>query len=338
MLSPVTRRAPVLALVLFAVVASVDVARASVDAPVVPSCALSAKVAMSTTVFSAQTGGVELAYLAHAAGRLEVAELPADTLVGRARLEARGDAPSIRVSGWAPADSLPIALKSDVVVVADHVWLRGGARVRLLQSQPGSFVAEPRSPSFAKVRAPVSCGDLSLSLAEWSDPPRASVGKEYVLKAKSTPLYDAPGGKKVFALEPLGLLGESPFTVWETKGAWLRFERGGPERIDGWLRAQDVTPPKPDDGDAYGMGGLGLSGTGLGSVPAPVPMVAKRDTTVYLDADKSAPAAGVLEKGAKVRATPAAPGFTAIRVWDGGVRAPSGKSFHVRSADLVAAP
>lgn len=337
MLGGVSRRA-LLALALLSVTASADRARASADAVASSKCALQGKVAFSGAVYSEPTGGVQLAMLLWSPRRVEVSDLPADTAKGRAHVELRRDQPGIRVTGWMPGDSLPLTAKSELVVAADHVFIRAGHPLRVLQPHPGDWFAEPKYPSFAKVRAPLACADLALA-ATTSAPTDPRPSKPFFFKSKNTPLYDKPGGKVVFGLELLGATDTYQLEVRETKGAWHHFESGGAERIDGWVRAQDLVAPKEDDGgDMLGaLGGLGLSGMG-GTGPAPVPMTALRDSNVYLDTAKSGVVAGVLEKGAKVRAKPAAPGFSVVTLVEYDVAAPPGKSFFVLSHDLTPSP
>jgi len=319
-----------------ALVLVVDTATASVDTDPVGACTLSGKVSLSTTVYSAATSGSALAVLNWTERRIDVTSLPSDSLVGRAHVDARREKPSMRVVGWMPAESLPFATKADVVVVPDHVWIRGGAALRVLQPKAGDLEIEPRFPTFGKLRAGVGCGDLKLG----TDSPKAGPtgpSKTYRFKSKSTKLYDAAGGKQVFTLELLGATNTLDLEIRETKGAWHHLQWASNETVDGWLRAQDLVPVKDDDEGVFGaLGGLGLSGSGKSVATAA--MIAGRDTSVFLDTAKSALVAGVLEKGAKVRATPSAPGFSAITLWDHDVSAPAGKEFHVATADLQSAP
>lgn len=325
------------ALLATALLLTVDSARASVDALATSGCAISGKVTLSTTVFSAALGGVALAQLNYVPRKFELTELPSDSSKGRAHVDARTDTPSIHVVGYAPADAFPIANKVDVTVVAGHVVIRNGSALRILQPQPGDFVVEPKFPSFAKVRGAIACSDLVLG-TNYTGVPDSSPGKDYHFKTKTTALYDAPFGKSIFSLELLGTTASYVVEIHESKGAWHHFQSTGPEKIDGWLRAQDLVPLKEDEDSVFGaLGGLGLSGIG-GTKPAPLPMIALRDSGVFLDTAKTATVAGVLEKGAKVRALPAAPGFSLITTWDNEVSAPAGKSFYVLTADLTAAP
>lgn len=320
-----------------ALLLTVDSASASVDVTSTSGCALQGKISFSTSVWAASTGGVQLASLYYAERRVELTELPTDSTYGRARVEIRREVvPSIRVVGWAPADGLQLTIRNDAVVVPDHVWVRRGAAVHLTQPKPGEFSVEPRYATFGKVRANVSCGDLALGFEPAPASP-TTPATTHRFKGKSTALFDAPNGKQVFTLDLLGSPSSFDVEIRETKGAWLHFQFASGEKIDGWLRAKDLVQPKEEESDAYGaLGGLGLSGIGAKSTP--VAMVATKDTAVYLDTAKSATVAGTLEKGAKVRAWPAAPGFTMITTWDNDIAPPPGKSFFVLTDDLKISP
>lgn len=313
----------------------IDSAHASGDVSVSSGCTVSGKCSFSTTLYSAVTGGAVLANLAWVTRKVDVSELPADSATGRAKIDARRDTPSIHFVGYAPADTLQLRSKNDVTVVADHVWIRGGAELRVRQPSPGDFVVEVRHPNFAKLSAPLACGELALG-TEGPIAVPTSPSKDFLFKAKSTPLYDAPGGKKIFTLEPTAPLKDFVVEIRESQGAWHHFKFVANEKIDGWLSAKDLVPYKEEVGDFFGAGGLGMSGSGSGVIPTP--MVAAKDTVVWLDASKSGVVVGMLEKGAKVRALSAAPGFSTITLWDWDATAPAGKSFHVLTSDLKPAP
>lgn len=315
----------------------VDSARASGEITVPSGCTINGKLAFSTALYSAASGGAQLANLGWTVRKVDVSELPADSATGRAKIDTRRDTPSIHFVGWAAADTLQLRSKADVAVITDHVWIRSGAPLRVRQPSPGNFVIEPRNPNFGKLSAPLTCSDLALG-TDGPVPAPTSPSKEFLFKGKSTPLYDAPGGKQIFTLEPTAPLKDFIVEIRESQGAWHHFKFVANEKVDGWLSAKDLVPHKPDDDNEFGMGGLGLSGLGGGDGPFPKNMVAAKDTTVWLEASKSGVVVGTLEKGAKVRALPAAPGFSTITLWDFDAHPPAGKSFHVLTSELKSAP
>lgn len=305
-------------------------ARAATDPPPAPACTITGTQSLATTVWSAATKGTALAELSWPERTLVVSDFPDDTRSGRFHVTARAGHPSIRVEGFVDATQVVLSSKRDLPVVAGHVAVAAGTSLRILRLQSGVLDAEPREPTFAKTRAALDCTDLRLGTAPPGSTP--AVTKDWRLASKSVALLDLPGGKEVFRLVPLRAPG--PIGSSTVQGAFAKIHWLDDVRIEGWVRVADLAPYVADD--AFGFGGLGLSG--IGQSGKPPPRIVAGDVEVVLDASPSALRVGVLEKGAAIHAHAPKLGYVAFTLDDGDVRPPAGKTFHVREKDLKLAP
>jgi hypothetical protein len=305
-------------------------ARAAND-PSQPACKLQSKQKLSTFVYSAPEKGIELAQLQYFEWSVELLDFPADSLTGRVRMRARRDVPSIRVDAWVSAGAFAYYAQRDLPVVVDHVSIASSARLRLFHPEAAVFDAEPEFPTFEKTRAPIACGDIGLSLPKSSPKAQSGAPREVVLKSSSVPLFDGPTGKVVFTLVPLPKSGPVSLDGFEKSGGFEHVRFDGDVRIDGWVRSSDLRAPNKDD--AYGLGGLGMSGTGGGYGSSAKQWSARVDTEIRLGKETNAPVVGILEKGARVWITKGSD-WSEIRMVDSAAIPPKGKLFYVRTSDL----
>ncbi|MGZ3478370.1 MAG: hypothetical protein ACXVCJ_27980, partial [Polyangiales bacterium] len=275
--------------------------------------------------------GLELAQLQHFDWLVEVLEFPADTVTGRVRVRARREVPSIRVDAWVSASTFTYWAQRELPVVVDHVAIASGTTLRLFHPDAAVLDAEPRYATFEKTRAPVACGDIALSAPKSTPKAQKAAPREVVLKSPSVPLYDAANGKLVFTLVQVKKNELVSFDAFEKASGFERVHYDGDVRIDGWVRSSDVRAPDP--GDLYGLGGLGLSGTGGGYGSSAPKWAAKVDTEIRLGTDAKAPVVGLLEKGARVWITKG-PDWSEIRLVDAAAMPPKDKHFFVRTVDL----
>jgi hypothetical protein len=244
-------------------------------------------------------------------------------------MRARRDHPSIRVDAWVSGAEIDFYAQRDLPVIVDHVSISVNARLRLLHPEAAVFDAEPWSPTFEKTRTPVACADVGLDPVKLPSKPTVK-GREVLLKSSSAPLFDAPTGKVVFTLvrvEPHPV----PLDAFEKVSGMEHVRYDGDVHVDGWVRSSDLRDPKPED--AYGLGGLGISGTGGGYGSSAKAWSARVDTEIRLGKDAKAPLVGILEKGARVWITKGSD-WSEIRMVDSAALPPKGKTFYVRTTDL----
>ncbi len=298
-------------------------ARAAVDVdPASTACTVKGKTSIATQLYAGPVGGTPLVTLSAHERIVEALELPADTQSGRVHVRARRDVPGLRVDGYIAGKVLTFSASKDQVVVTDHVWIRGGAALKLFQGA-SDLEGEPLNAPIAHARTRIACGELRFGTFSASATSKAS--DWYFFRQKSTPLFDAPGGKVIFTVTlNVGTHGVSVGSV-KKQGAFHEIVVDDAVRLAGWVRAADLEPDKEDYG---AVGGLGLSGTGTSGSSMPI-RTAKQDVEVYLGPSSTGPAVGVLEKGAKVYATPVANGFSTITFVDRDAVAPDGKQLHV---------
>lgn len=297
--------------------------RAAVDVgPASAACTVKGKTVVATQLFEGPIGGAPLATLSNHERIVEVVELPADSLTGRARVRARRDVPGLRVDGYVAGKALTLSAGKNQVVVTDHVWIRGGAALRLFQSA-NDLEGEPLNAPIANVRTRIACGDLRFGTS-WSSAPTKGADW-YFFRKKTTPLFDVPGGEVIFTVTLNANTHNVSVGSITKQGAFHQIVVDDTVRLEGWVRAADLEPDKDDYG---AVGGLGLSGIGTSGSSMPI-RTAKQDIEIYLAPSATGPAVGVLEKGAKVYATPVANGFSTITFVDRDAVAPDGKQLHV---------
>jgi hypothetical protein len=297
--------------------------------PAKPACKVSGKKSMSIFIHSAPEKGEDLAQLQYGEWWIDIVDFPADSQHGRLRMRARRDHPSIRVDAWVSGAEIDFYAQRDLPIIVDHVSISVNARLRLYHPEAAVFDGEPWSPTFEKTRTPIACDDIGFSQVKVPIKP-AGKGRDVLLKAASAPLFDSPTGKIVFTLvhvEPY----PTPLEAFEKANGMEHVRYDGDVHVDGWVRSSDLRDPKPEDN--YGLGGLGLTGTGGGYGSSAKAWTARVDTEIHLGKDAKAPLVGILEKGARVWITKGSD-WSEIRMVDSAALPPKGKSFYVRTADL----
>lgn len=318
------KRVAILAICSFALVVTHEAPAA--NDPIPSTCTVKGQGWVSGSVWSAATGGVELASLSSAERAVEMSDFPDDSSKQRVHLRAHPLTPGLRVDGYVVGTALPIVNTKEITVVPSVVSIPAGVTLRLLHPKGAQFEAEPRFPTFVGTRGPIACSALATT-SKAKPPVTPASTADYVFRKDSLQLFDDDFAK-AFLLHPAkkGVV----LAGYETKNGFVHVQFADDVVIDGWARTADVK--KLGDDGGYGVGGLGATGLG----PTITYQYAQRDTDVLLGADASAIRAGVLEKGARVRAFDAGGGFKRVEVSD--AVAPGGKAFHVRSADLGGSP
>lgn len=299
-------------------------ARALVDNdPATIACSMKGKTTIAAPLFLTASGGSAVLTLSNHERTVEVSELPADAASGRLRVRARRDVPGVRVDGYIAGRALTISSRKEISIVPGHVSLRAGASLRLFQSA-SDLQGEVWDPPIAHARGRVECGELQLGTTSGGGSGVKAEGY-YFFRNKSTSLLDAPGGKTIFTVELLWDRKTVHLTSIKQQGAFLRVDYSGEVKLNGWVRAADL---EEQAGELGALGGLAGMGTGGWGSSAPV-RAAKYDTEIYLGPSATGPAIAILEKGARVWATPVANGFSTIRIIDRDALPPDGKDFHV---------
>lgn len=300
-------------------------ASASVDATTSPAtCTVKGKVQMPVPVWSAPIGGVQLLQLAYQDRNVEAFDFPTDSSIGRVHTRSSRDVPGLRVDGWVYAKTLTFSAARDQPVIVNHVWLTAGASLRLYQT-PNALEGDAYNSPMANTRTRIDCADLRFGGSGTPAPPK---GELMYFKNKSTKLLDGPAGKPVFTID---LLRDTVDVVSvKTQGLFRSIEVVDVVKVSGWVANADlVTQPSGD----Y-AGSLGLSGVGTYGNPSKPSFVAKYDTEVYLDGNGTGPVAAILEKDARVFATPVANGYSTITLYNHDASPPDNKSFYVLTSAL----
>lgn len=286
-------------------------------------CTIRGREKMQVPVYSAANGG---ALLLNASGHertIQASDLPADSATGRIRVRAVRDVPGIRIDGYVASKTFSFSATKDQPVVADHVWLRSGAALRLYQS-PGVLEGDAFDSPLAHTRTRIECGDLRFGTAGAGPLPK---GERVLFRGKTIPLFDSPAGKQVFTLD---LTSDARVFALKTQGAFRKIEVAEDVKVIGWVHSADL-----DTYGASGNYGVGSGGGTIGYGKKIQPEdVAKYDTEIYLGPDTNGPVVGILEKNAHVYQTPVANGYSTFEFVDHDATPPDGKRFHVLTSAL----
>ena len=288
-------------------------------------CTIKGRAKLAVPVYSAPNGGVQLLSVSGHERNVLASDLPPDTASGRIHVRASRDVPGLRIDGYVASKTFTFSAAKDQAVVANHVWLRAGASLRLYQSLTALDGDAFGSP-IANTRTRVDCADLRFGETSAAPTPK---GEKMLLHAKATPLLDGPAGKQVFLIDAHG---GHDLIVYasKTQGVFRKIDFAEDVKFVGWVRAADLDTFGA--GPLYGIGGLGGSGDYANKVQTTY--TAKYDTEVYLSAGTSGPVAAVLEQGAVVYQHPISNGYSTITLYDHDASPPDGKDFHVLTSAL----
>ncbi len=309
-------------------------AHASAAATAGISCALGGKTYLmsGTTLHRDAKSSAVLAVVSGGERGIEVDDLPDDTSTGRAHFsKLTQPTPGLRLTGWISADLLPLATSRELQLFGDHLRFAKGRPIVAKKQATGSYAITLKYGTFVDVHVDGGCADLQLGTLTG---PTHSNKSPRMIVARAFDLYDTPGGTSLRltrrTLEPLEV------DDWGGAGAFRHIHYVADEILDGYVRASELRPVTPEVGDAFGVGGLGLSGIGTrsgGPSTPPRELTTTREIEVR-DAEGGAGLlVGTLEIGARIRLFPGREGVR-IELVDESFRAPAGGGFWVRSSDL----
>lgn len=238
------------------------------------------------------------------------------------------------LDGFADLGAETFALRREVEVVREHVWLKHGAPVHVTGADRDgvSVRVDDLVEGVNDVSSRVPCEALLFDPPpeEAAAPPGVAVvpAPEITLPRFSTlSLHAAPGGALVTKLrtreEQLPLF----LDVVERKDAWthVRFETDR-ARFDVWTPTSEVDS---DVGSGIGLSGLGCCGVGIGTSSHPSVILQKTPVTIGAF-PTGAPATGLaFVEGARVHVVSRRGRFVQVEPAESGIMPPEGKKFWV---------
>jgi hypothetical protein len=304
-----------------------------------PDCVVRGKgiVEKGVQIFSSKDGGVAIAGFATQEVTVELADFPADPLIGRAKIKTGKGSGSVRIEGWVDPTKIPLSTRTDAAVVEGHVWIGKGEPVRLRGALPGKLSVESTvTASQQKLRAKATCSAFAVGRSAGGDHETPATAKRWVLRERTLDLFDDAGGAVVFTLEVPSA--ESGLLLWSTeqRGPFVHVQHGGQIIVDAWAKASELKAfPKGEMLDELAGGSLVSMTPAKLKVDGSIKeLKVSKEVPLRLAANESAKAIGALEEGAEVVVIDTVAGWA--RVFPKGLEIipPDGKDFWAKSADL----
>ncbi len=303
-----------------------------------PDCVVKGKgvIDKTVTIYDAREGGIALASFATQEVTLEVSDFPADPS-GRAKVKTGKGGASLRIEGWMDAAKVPLSAKSELPVVAEHVWIGRGQVVKLKGASPGKITVETTlSSTQQKLKSKTACSGVAVGnvLGDEVEVPKGA--KKWVLKSSSLDLFDSAGGATVFTLDVL--TPETGLLLFSTdgQGAYMHVRHYGGVVVDAWAKTSDLKLfPKGEMLDELaGPGMVTIAPAKLKVDGATKEGKAAKDTPVRSSANDKGKQIGTLEEGADVIVIDTMAGWSRVFPKTLELIPPDGKDFWVK-ADAI---
>jgi hypothetical protein len=318
--------------------ARADTAAGQAPRVATPACLLkgTSPVARGTQLFDAPSGGRAIASFTGNRVPMQMAELPADPVNGRAKLITSTGSGSLRIEGYVQASAIPLYTTADVPVMAGNVWIASGQKVRLVHGGSSSArvemtVAGSRAQN---VQGTAMCEGLALQKGA---PLPASIpnnARTFLTKSSTTAIYDRPNGDAIFSLQ---MIEGSSQLFWstETRAGFVHVRSRADIVIDGWVQWKDLDPLKKGEmmgSDVQPPAPAAAAKLVFDSPPRIA--TATKDIPVRAKRSDKAKPIGVLEAGAQVYVMETIAGFTNVFPKDLHVLPPEGGGFWIPTSDV----
>jgi hypothetical protein len=295
-------------------------------------------VAKGTQLFDAASGGRAIATFTGARLPLQLSAIPADPTAGRGRISTSLGSSSLRIDGFGSPSALPTYSTRDIPVVAGHVWIASGHKVRLVQAGGSTLAAElvVMGSANQSIRASAPCDAFSLDRGTPRPIDVPGNGRLYSSKSATLDLFDTPGGKVVFTLRMTEGTSQL-FWSTESKAGFVHVLSRADFVIDAWARASALDAMKKGEmvdqaippTTVVAGAQLALDGANpprLVTASKDIPVRAKRD-------DKERPI-GVVESGAQIYVMETVAGWTNVLPRNLGVTPAGDAGFWVPASEV----
>jgi hypothetical protein len=301
------------------------------------SCTLKGNVVVpkGVEVFDAASGGRLIARFTGARLPLALSEVPADAAAGRARV-ATSLGQGLRIEGWASGQAVPAFTVRDAAVVASHVWITAGQRVKLVGDAGGSISVEKVIAGSAgqSVRATGPCDAFALEPGGQRAMEAPGSGRGYTMRSPTLELFEAPNGASVFTLRMSEGSGQL-FWSTESRAGFVRVASRGDVAVEAWARVRDLEPLKKGEMmDQAAAPVTVVDGAEL-ALDKPPPLVrATKDIPVRARRDDKERPIGVIEAGGEVYVLETIVGWANVLPKGLGVMPPADGGFWIPSSEV----
>lgn len=302
-----------------------------------PSCKLKGTGPLSkgARLYDSVVGGRAIATFTGALVPMTVSGIPVDPSVGRARLSTSNGSPALRLDGFLGTSDLTVFAGRDLPVVAGHVWISSGQKVKVVGATADSLRAElsigGTLGQVAKTTAPCETFTLQRSTPAKMDIPGNARG--YLSKSTALDLFDGPNGNVIFSLKMMEGTAQL-FWSTEAKNGFVQLVSRGDITIDAWARLRDLQPLKKGEMmDQYIPPTTAVAGAMLALDKAPPIVKASKSTPVRARRDDKERPIGELEAGAEVYLLETVAGWTNVLPKALGMTPPDEGGFWIPGAD-----
>jgi len=333
-----TRRAVISGLVMAAVVAGGEPGESLADdtSGSGTSCVISgdAYVQKDTIVYSAASGGNEIAKFSGAKAPLKATRFPADASTGRVLVNAGG---GFRVEGFTDPRAITMFGSRDLTVVPGHVWISASTPITPVGATSGRLQVElPSGGGLSRsLRAWTSCDALTFDKGTRPvfEMPRNARG--YVAKQGSLDLYGEAGGGVIYTLS---ISGEgSGLLLWGTtvQSGYVHVTSRSSVYIDAWVKFRDVKAlPRGELMDQVAPHDTVQNPPQLALKEYQRVMAAPKDINLYFGRGEATPIIGTLEKDAEIYVLETVVGWASVLPKGLHVLPNGDRAFWVKASDL----
>lgn len=286
-------------------------------------------------IFDAMTGGRVIASFTGALVPMTMSAIPLDPTQARAKLSTSAGSPALRLDGYVGVSDVTVFTTRDIPVVASHVWITSGQRVKIVAATADTLRAELTvgGTESQKARSSAPCEAFSLQPVTPSAMEIPGNGRGYMTKSTALDLYDRPNGDVIFTLKMIEGAGQL-FWSTETRAGFVHVQSRGDISVDAWARWRDLAPLKKGEmQDQFIPPSTSFAGAKLALDKPPPVVKATREIPIRARRDDKEKPVGVVEPGAEVYVMETIAGWTNILPVSLGVTPPDEGGFWVPAAE-----
>lgn len=286
-------------------------------------------------LFDAVTGGRVIASLTGALVPMTLSEIPLDPTQGRARLSTSAGGSALRLDGYLSTSDLTVFTTRDIPVIASHVWITSGQKVKLVSATADTLRAELSIAGTEGQGARSSAPCDAFSLQPGTPRPMEIPGnaRGYMSKGTKLDLYDKPNGDVVFSfkiIEGSGLL----FWSTESRAGFVHVLSRGDVSVDAWARVRELEAMKKGEmRDQYIPPTTTFSGAKLALEKPPPVVKATKEIPIRARRDAKEKPVGVIEAGAEIYVMETIAGWINVLPVSLGITPPDDGGFWIPAAE-----